>query len=67
MDDQTSPLTARSVPQYCKAIGISPALFYKKRKALLEAGKPDPITKIGARSIITVEKGRAFLDEPMIT
>jgi ABC-type ATPase with predicted acetyltransferase domain len=64
MDNQGSSRIARSVPRFCRDSDISVPLFYKKRKALLKAGRPDPITKVGNRSIVTEESGRAFLAEP---
>jgi hypothetical protein len=64
MNDQPKPNTnpiAQSVPQFCKDAGFSVGFFYKLRLQGLAQGKPDPLSKLGARSIVFRDKGEQWL------
>jgi hypothetical protein len=60
MSDYQRPLGQR-IPKFCQNLGIGTGHFYKLRREMLKAGRPDPITKVGRTSIVTNEGEQRFL------
>ena len=60
--DAAFPIDARfalSIPEFCRAAGISEALYYKQQRN----GTGPRVTRVGGRTLITPKEGRKWLEQ----
>jgi len=53
-----SPVAATSIPQLAASIGISRSKLYE----MIQRGEGPPVVKLGRRTVVLVEDGRAWIE-----